>query len=633
MKVSPKNQLGLAIIAGIALTSLSLNAGQVVVSTFDTDTDATAWAWESWSNPATTEFDPTRNAGGGAPGSGSLRVINNFPNSPGGYSQAVITGPLGGTFDAETLYTNISFDIKLDPSSYPRVNGVQYGGIEMILRQGGNWDWTDLGYVGITSSFTNWTHLNFPIKAPASQIHHLTLKLGENNLTNTVIYNIDNIKWDEAPRVLPPPVMGLEKTAPGLNFVAAGDGQYDRQSIQTVDSFGWIGSSAPMSYSMTIKEFPSGASYGGFTAHWYLAPGTPGNEDSPDWNEANCILIDIRANANGSGTATYHYKTNAPGSNGRPTYDNATGQYFNASPTNGPVGQIGSVTGASILGTWTVSVNQDTNWSLIAPDGTTSSFVMPPEDAAQFAGDAKIYFGVVPGQPGNIGQKAILSHAQIKSGSTVLLDDDFSTSPLDPLKWVVRAHNAGGVNMIAATDLFYVSWTTPASGFILQTNSNLASPNNWADPGLTDQLVGTKRRVLVNASALPSADKGFFRLLKRVASKLQVLVPDETAAPGTPNGKTGSPSTVSLGVGGAVDVTVNSVDATWYPVTSVADTVHLTISPADPLSSVPADGALANGTGVFTVTFGTPGTYTITATDVSNNTVSAGASATITVIP
>src|SRR5205807_8937789 len=88
-------------------------------------------------------------------------------------------------------------------------------------------------------------------------------------------------------------------------------------------------------------------------------PGTPGTADAPDWNEPACILVDIHANADESGTATFHYKTNAPGSNGAPTLDGMSGQYFNASPTNGPVGQLGSVTGAIILGTWTVTLNQD----------------------------------------------------------------------------------------------------------------------------------------------------------------------------------------------------------------------------------------------------------------------------------
>ena len=178
------------------------------------------------------------------------------------------------------------------------------------------------------------------------------------------------------------------------------------------------------------------------------------------------------------------------------------------------MGQLGSVSGASILGTWTVTLDHDTNITLIAPDATSATMVMPPEDAAQFAGGATIYWGGVPGQTANIGQTAILNGAQIQRGTTTVLSDSFNTQPLDPAKWVVRAASAAGVTLITPTEPYFVYRTTPASGFTLQTNANLTVTNGWADPGLTDQLVGLKRRVLIPSSALPAADQGFFRLVK-----------------------------------------------------------------------------------------------------------------------
>jgi hypothetical protein len=269
-----------------------------------------------------------------------------------------------------------------------------------------------------------------------------------------------------------------------------------------------------MSYSMTISKFPDPVAYGGFSAHFYLVPGLPGTEDAPDWNEPTCALIAIHANANGTATMESHYKTNAPGSNGRPTLDGLNNQYFNAAATNGPVGWIGNVTGAGILGTWTVTLNQDTNITMTAPDGTTSSFVMPPEDAALFAGEGTVYYGIVPGQTANVGQKAILSRVQIKSGATTLLEDNFSVSPLDSAVWNIRAASpAGGVALITANEPYYIWWTTPATGFTLQTNADL-NPLNWGDPGVTDVAVGAKRRALIPSTALPSAGKGFFRLIK-----------------------------------------------------------------------------------------------------------------------
>ncbi len=502
----------LAAVGAFMLALSRSQAGEVVINNFDDPTEATGWAWESWSNPAELGFDATLNAGGGTT-LGSMRVTNNFPNNPGGYSQAVISVSLGGDVDAETLYSDISFDVKLDPSSFPRVNGTNYGGIEIIFRNGPDWTWNSLGFYELTLSDTNWHHLSFPVKAPGDKVHHLTLKLGENNLTNTVIYNVDNIRWTESAVVLPPPLMAIDKTKPGLNLLAASPGQYDRQNIKSVgSSYGWIGSSVPVSFSLTVADFPNATNYSGHQAHLFLSPGAPGTENSPDWNEPSCVLFEVKANANGGGTGTFHYKTNAPNSNGPGTSNGGT-MYFNSSPANGPVGQLGSVSGASVLGTWTVTFDHDTNITVTAPDNTAASFVMPPEDAAQFAGDITAYFGAMPGQLANIGQSVILGRARITAGTTTLLDDNFSVTPLDPALWTVNASSPAGVVVVTPTDPFWASWTTPASGFTLQTNSTL-NATGWGDPGLTDTLVGTRKRVLITSSALSSTGVGFFRLVK-----------------------------------------------------------------------------------------------------------------------
>jgi hypothetical protein len=514
MKITQLSKPILALAGSLLLTSAPARAAEVVINNFDDPAEVLPYAWENWSAPTEVGFD-TLDAGGGLPGSGSIRITNNFPNNPGGYGQCVFTGALpGGQVDAVTLYSKISFDLRLDPLSYPRVNGTDYGLFELYLRNGGGWDWIKSGETRFTNN--NWVHYSFNVPTTADQVHRLTFKLGENNLTNTVIYNVDNIRWTESTAAPPPPTLSVEKTEPGLNFVAASAGQYDRQSIATVaNNFGWIGSSEPMSYSMTISKFPDAVAAGGFSAHFYLVPGVPGNGDAPDWNEPTCALISIHANANGTATMEYHYKTNAPGSNGKPTLDATTGQYFNQYATNGPVGWIGNVTGASILGTWTVTINQDTNISMMAPDSATSSFVMPPEDAAQFAGGITVYYGIVPGQTANVGQKAILSAVQIKSGATTLLEDNFSVLPLDSAVWNIRAINpAGGVALITPNEPYYVWWTTPATGFTLQTNANL-NPANWGDPGVTDVAVGAKRRALIPSTALPSTGQGFFRLIRQ----------------------------------------------------------------------------------------------------------------------
>ena len=57
------------------------------------------------------------------------------------------------------------------------------------------------------------------------------------------------------------------------------------------------------------------------------------------------------------------------------------------------------------------------------------------------------------------------------------------------------------------------------------------------------------------------------------ATKLQVLLPGETSAPGTPTGKTGTPSPWTAGVSSAV--IVNVVDANWNIVPTASLSVRL----------------------------------------------------------
>ncbi len=113
--------------------------------------------------------------------------------------------------------------------------------------------------------------------------------------------------------------------------------------------------------------------------------------------------------------------------------------------------------------------------------------------------------------------------------------------------------------------------------------------------------------------------QSFFRLFTRRFTKLQLLMPGETAAPRTALGKTGTPDPQQAGI--AFTVTVNAVDASWRLAATADDTVDITSS--DATATLPADAALSGGTATFSVTFGTAGTATVTASDVSDATKTA----------
>jgi hypothetical protein len=129
-----------------------------------------------------------------------------------------------------------------------------------------------------------------------------------------------------------------------------------------------------------------------------------------------------------------------------------------------------------------------------------------------------------------------------------------------------------------------------------------------------------------SGNTLTAGDSAAFTVVAGAFTKLQLLVPGETAAPGTTTGKTGTPSPQTAG--SALTVTVNAVDANWNLVSST-DTVRITSS--DSGATLPADHALAAGTHTFSVTL-TAGTRTVTATDVTDGTKTANTSPSITVV-
>jgi hypothetical protein len=110
-----------------------------------------------------------------------------------------------------------------------------------------------------------------------------------------------------------------------------------------------------------------------------------------------------------------------------------------------------------------------------------------------------------------------------------------------------------------------------------------------------------------------------FGTLTEVAAafaQVQVLLPGETAAPGTATGKSGTPSSQTAGT--AFNVAVNAADVYWNVATPVTDVVSLTSS--DTNATLPPQTALAAGSRTLAVTLKTAGSWTVTASDVTDGT-------------
>jgi len=100
-------------------------------------------------------------------------------------------------------------------------------------------------------------------------------------------------------------------------------------------------------------------------------------------------------------------------------------------------------------------------------------------------------------------------------------------------------------------------------------------------------------------------------------SRLQVLLPGESAAPGTPSGKSGTPMAQTEGV--PFTFTVRACDSGWNTVTSVTDIVRILSS--DGSATLPPAAQLVSGTRTFQITFNAGGTFTVFAHDSSDNTI------------
>ena len=129
-----------------------------------------------------------------------------------------------------------------------------------------------------------------------------------------------------------------------------------------------------------------------------------------------------------------------------------------------------------------------------------------------------------------------------------------------------------------------------------------------------------------SGSGLTSATSANIVVSPAAFTQLQLLVPGETTAPGSASGKTGTPNAQFIGTG--FEVTVNAVDAYWNLIDTVSDTVGL--SSSDTRQRCRSAQPTA-GTKNETVYFNGNGSFTLTATDLTDGSKTASTSPAISV--
>ncbi|MGO8929747.1 MAG: hypothetical protein ACLQU3_23010 [Limisphaerales bacterium] len=622
------------------------------------DPTDTTLDWGTWWNGTGTNtevFDPTVSSSTSIPG--SIHVTAILPGAaanPGAGANLCfgdfITAGIGNnnwlganeSSDVDfSLYSALSFDILVN------INTSSNTDIPIYLFDW-NYDTYQIGSVTIPAT-QGWQHISIPI--PNTFSFNDTNAPPPNGTAWGFYYWypdtppacsdfwIDNVQL-VGEGVIPPPRMTPPvKAVQGLNAFATTDQNsvWDRQGVMLVASNGlsWVGRASaakPVSYSYTIKGFPTGPNIAYNTdAYLFLAPNPSAEENAPDWVETNCAMVEVASTGNGGGQMEFLYKVNEPDANamywGNSPYTNAPGSWDGVTPNYLESGYLTNVQSAQLLGTWTVQFTSDTNGTLIAPDGTTSSFIFPPYNVTKFAetNGFNVYLGMVANNANAFGQAVVYSSFAISNVPSAVSDNFLADTSLNTSIWNPSLSIGPGSVFIAPSNaLYWVQWTLPATGFSLANSGSLGTNAAWNNVTTYTPLstINASQQALsqqlISTSDLPPGNAAFFSLIKRAATQLLILLPGETNAPNTATGKTGTPNPVDLSSVSGVTFTVLTVDDQWYPVAGNNDTIEITSS--DPAGFVSGANpvALNNGSVQIDWYFGTPGTQTITATDTTN---------------
>jgi Bacterial Ig-like domain (group 3)/YDG domain len=179
-----------------------------------------------------------------------------------------------------------------------------------------------------------------------------------------------------------------------------------------------------------------------------------------------------------------------------------------------------------------------------------------------------------------------------------------------------------------------ISWAGPGGASLYTTTVTFS---NGRSTTVLNTALTKAETVALSATdgSVPAVPSSLLTIVAGPASKLQVLLPGETTAPGTTTGKTGSPNSQTVGTA-ITSIIVNAVDAYWN--TAPTATPNVQISGSDTLATIsddngssPGNLTLTNGSGVpASYIFNTAGGQTITASDAAGS-LAANTSASVSV--
>jgi len=526
MKAMKTTTAMLLAVAAISVTSQAQTTNWVA-DPFDTANQVTnSPNWGNWFGNMyqSRAWDPTMDSGNN-PGSGAL-LVNVIAGRPA-HDQYVLWPGLPWNVDMYNLFTNVSFDICYQTGSAIRTNvtvsdnystgigSLDYGVMRVGAWDNWNQDWFYTFAIPATNGLglpnTNWTHISIPININGVlkqypnlyTLRNIMFSMDNANYGNAILsgaqtYWIDNITFIGPSNgiVHPPPSLNpVLKTKPALRVFTGAASIYARSQLTSVNANeSWIGGTYPVTYSFNLLDFPN---INNVQAHLEIIPG-PAYTGNPgaDYNNTNCLWLQILSNGSGGYTANISWKTNSTSNN--PNHN-----------------ELSISSASSPAGTWTLTFNSATTGTLSGPGNNNVAFTInDPNVVADFGNPATLVVGNQPnGSTAGEGQPSDYASITV-TGTAAPIADDFTTaSSLDAVWTTANCDNPNSVVLVTPNQPYWIYWDTPDSGYGLGVSTNVdvgpwMLPQYYNGYYTVPQIIknGKYNWALIPSSCLPTID-------------------------------------------------------------------------------------------------------------------------------
>jgi hypothetical protein len=340
------------------------------------------------------------------------------------------------------------------------------------------------------------------------------LNSGGAGFTGVTFYIDDFTIAAETPPVIPPPTVSLTPSKPGMNLIMNVPGQYDRQGIRTVTpDASWVDRPGPIRYEMNIADFPKTP---GAQVLMYFVPADDlqPNMSYPDWARKVCSKLTVTRNNDGTSFAQFAYKDDSAAADPYNGSNGVTGhEYWMPDDGSGLGGVLAQVGSSKAEGLWVVTFLNNTSVTITAPGGETATGTFLPAAAEKYEGAMYVYWTTLAGQMEGLGQNTILSRVAT-SGVANPIDQDL-TQTLGANLEASASNNSGIINVTTA-DRFWISWSLPASGFVLQQSPSLGVANAWINIDMAPTITPNEfhRLRLLRGAEMVDPLRNYFRLIK-----------------------------------------------------------------------------------------------------------------------